>query len=101
VVMIDEVVEGDGSNTGVAVTDCCSQVVIPFNGGHPVITKPCRSSTGVYMLTCPRWKIYRSLGADVRIKRYYFHYQVFECICRFSAFFFAGFGILVSLSPHQ
>ncbi|KAK4685532.1 hypothetical protein P7C73_g4616, partial [Tremellales sp. Uapishka_1] len=39
------------------------------------------------------WKIYRFLGADIRIKKYYFQYQIFECICRFSAFFFAGFGI--------
>ncbi|KAL7423792.1 hypothetical protein Q5752_001376 [Cryptotrichosporon argae] len=50
------------------------------------------------------WKIYRFLGADLAIKRYYFQYQIFDCICRFSAFFFAGFGIqspakLVILTP--
>jgi hypothetical protein len=36
------------------------------------------------------------LGADLRIKSYNFHYQIFVCILRFAAFFFAGFGIQVS-----
>jgi hypothetical protein len=40
-----------------------------------------------------RWKIYKNLGADRNIKRYFLRYQIFETICRFSAFFFAGFGI--------
>jgi hypothetical protein len=35
------------------------------------------------------------LGADLRIKAYNFHYQIFVCILRFAAFFFAGFGIQV------
>lgn len=36
------------------------------------------------------------LGADLRIKAYNFHYQIFVCILRFTAFFYAGFGIQVS-----
>ena len=36
------------------------------------------------------------LGADLRIKSYNFHYQIFVCVLRFAAFFFAGFGIQVS-----
>jgi hypothetical protein len=43
------------------------------------------------------WDIYRALGADLRIRRYYFNYQVFECIVCYSFFFFAGFGVQVSI----
>ncbi|WVF70718.1 hypothetical protein IAT40_005511 [Kwoniella sp. CBS 6097] len=39
------------------------------------------------------WQRYRFLGADLMIREYYFKFQVFECICYFSAFFCAGFGI--------
>ncbi|TXT08679.1 hypothetical protein VHUM_02807 [Vanrija humicola] len=39
------------------------------------------------------WRIYRFLGADLRIRRYYREYQIFECLVCFSFFFFAGFGI--------
>ncbi|WRT65836.1 uncharacterized protein IL334_002787 [Kwoniella shivajii] len=39
------------------------------------------------------WQRYRFLGADLMIREYYFKLQVFECICYFSAFFCAGFGI--------
>ena len=39
------------------------------------------------------WQRYRFLGADLQIRRYYFWFQVFECVCYFSAFFCAGFGI--------
>ncbi|RSH92638.1 hypothetical protein EHS25_008083 [Saitozyma podzolica] len=39
------------------------------------------------------WKRYKFLGADLRIRKYYLRFQVFECICYFSAFFCAGFGI--------
>lgn len=42
------------------------------------------------------WRIYRFLGADLRIRRFYLQYQIFECICCFSFFFFAGFGVQVS-----
>jgi len=47
------------------------------------------------------WDIYRSLGADLRIRKYYFQYQVFETIVCFSFFFFAGFGVQVSLRSHE
>jgi hypothetical protein len=40
-----------------------------------------------------RMQRYRFLGADLQIRKYYFHFQVFECTCYFSAFFCAGFGI--------
>ncbi|WWC68483.1 uncharacterized protein I206_102412 [Kwoniella pini CBS 10737] len=39
------------------------------------------------------WQRYRFLGADLMIREYYTKMQVFECICYFSAFFCAGFGI--------
>ncbi|WVW80299.1 hypothetical protein I302_102277 [Kwoniella bestiolae CBS 10118] len=39
------------------------------------------------------WQRYRFLGADLMIREYYTKLQVFECICYFSAFFCAGFGI--------
>ena len=42
------------------------------------------------------WERYRFLGADLRIRKYYTRFQVYECICFFSAFFCAGFGIQVS-----
>jgi hypothetical protein len=46
-------------------------------------------------LTRRSWKRYKFLGADLRIRKYYLRFQVFECICYFSAFFCAGFGIQV------
>ncbi|CAK9782115.1 hypothetical protein CC85DRAFT_285823 [Cutaneotrichosporon oleaginosum] len=39
------------------------------------------------------WRIYRFLGADLRIRRYYRQYQIFECILCFTFFFFLGFGV--------
>lgn len=42
------------------------------------------------------WDRYRFLGADLQIRKYYFRFQVFECVAYFSAFFCAGFGIQVS-----
>ncbi|CAD6585312.1 MAG: Polypeptide release factor (eRF1) in translation termination [Tremellales sp. Tagirdzhanova-0007] len=39
------------------------------------------------------WERYRFLGADLRIRKLYFRFQIFECICYFSAFFCAGFSI--------
>lgn len=39
------------------------------------------------------WQRYRFLGADLMTREYFFKFQVFECICYFSAFFCAGFGI--------
>ncbi|EIW72740.1 hypothetical protein TREMEDRAFT_16349, partial [Tremella mesenterica DSM 1558] len=39
------------------------------------------------------WERYRFLGADLQIRKLYARFQVFECICYFSAFFCAGFGI--------
>lgn len=44
------------------------------------------------------WDRYRFLGADLRIRAYYTRFQIYECICYFSAFFAAGFGIQVSLT---
>jgi hypothetical protein len=47
------------------------------------------------------WRIYRFLGADLRIRRYYRQYQIFECILCFTFFFIVGFGVQVGafLSP--
>jgi hypothetical protein len=33
------------------------------------------------------------LGADLAIKRYYLHHQIFVCLIRFASFFFVGFGV--------
>jgi hypothetical protein len=46
------------------------------------------------------WERYRFLGADLQIRKYYTRFQVYECICFFSAFFCAGFGIQVSRPAH-
>lgn len=43
------------------------------------------------------WRIYRFLGADLAIRRYYRQYQIFECILCFSFFFFLGFSVQVGL----
>ena len=51
------------------------------------------------MLTPCRWQKYRFLGADLQIRKLYQRFQVFECICYFTAFFCAGFGIQVSPHP--
>lgn len=45
-----------------------------------------------------RWQKYRFLGADLQIRKLYQRFQVFECICFFSAFFSAAFGIQVCCS---
>ena len=42
------------------------------------------------------WQRYRFLGADLQIRKYFFRFQVYECLCYFGAFFCAGFGIQVS-----
>ncbi|BEI87071.1 hypothetical protein CcaverHIS002_0704170 [Cutaneotrichosporon cavernicola] len=39
------------------------------------------------------WRIYRFLGADLQIRRYYRQYQIFECILCFTFFFVLGFGV--------
>lgn len=40
-----------------------------------------------------RWQRYRFLGADLQIRACYRRFQVFECVCYFSAFFCFGFGV--------
>lgn len=39
------------------------------------------------------WKVYKLLGADRRIKRLYFHYQILACFMKFDVFFWCGFSI--------
>jgi hypothetical protein len=38
-------------------------------------------------------KRFLDLGADLSIKRYYLHHQIFVCLIRFASFFFVGFGV--------
>jgi len=39
------------------------------------------------------WVIFKSLGADRRIKKMYLAYQVFICLCKFDVFFFFAFSL--------
>ncbi|CAK5279985.1 unnamed protein product [Mycena citricolor] len=39
------------------------------------------------------WSVYKFLGADRRIKRYYANYQIYECLVKFDVFFWAGFSV--------
>jgi len=39
------------------------------------------------------WVIFKSLGADRRIKKMYLAYQVFVCLCKFDLFFFFAFSL--------
>ncbi|CED84969.1 hypothetical protein [Phaffia rhodozyma] len=38
------------------------------------------------------WDVYKALGADRRLKKSFFHYNVFICLCKFDLFFFLGFS---------
>lgn len=39
------------------------------------------------------WKVYKTLGADRRIKQMFANYQIFICLVKFDVFFFIGFGV--------
>lgn len=41
------------------------------------------------------WKVFKLLGADLRIKNIYMHYQIFECLLKFDIFFAVGFSAQV------
>ena len=77
-------------------------------GREPLTVKPSQvvqhtlQHRGIALIV--RWQRYRFLGADLAIRKCYQNFQVFECVCYFSAFFCAGFGIQFvwlgeSLSP--
>ncbi|KZT43920.1 hypothetical protein SISSUDRAFT_1039843 [Sistotremastrum suecicum HHB10207 ss-3] len=38
------------------------------------------------------WKVFKLLGADLRIKTIYMHYQIYECLLKFDIFFAIGFS---------
>lgn len=39
------------------------------------------------------WLVFKRLGADRKIHRYYFYYEVFACLLKFDFFFFVGFSM--------
>jgi hypothetical protein len=39
------------------------------------------------------WLVFKRLGADRKIHRYYFYYEIFACLLKFDFFFFVGFSI--------
>lgn len=39
------------------------------------------------------WSVYKSLGADRRIKKMYANYQIYECLVKFDVFFWAAFSV--------
>jgi len=39
------------------------------------------------------WQNYKLLGADRRIKKIFFHFQVFECLLKFDVYFWIGFSV--------
>jgi hypothetical protein len=39
------------------------------------------------------WLVFKRLGADRKIHRYYFFYEVFACLLKFDFFFFVGFSM--------
>jgi hypothetical protein len=39
------------------------------------------------------WLVFKRLGADRKIHRYYFYYEVFCCLMKFDFFFFVGFSM--------
>ncbi|EGG00530.1 uncharacterized protein MELLADRAFT_118019 [Melampsora larici-populina 98AG31] len=46
------------------------------------------------------WQVYKQIGADRRLKRMYFIYQIFICVLKFDYFFFFAFSLqLVLLVP--
>jgi hypothetical protein len=62
----------------------------------PVITAICQV---FYIILAYRiykdfgWLVFKRLGADRKIHRYYFYYEVFCCLLKFLFFFFVGFTI--------
>jgi hypothetical protein len=38
------------------------------------------------------WLVFKRLGADRKIHRYYFYYEIFGCLLKFDFFFFVGFS---------
>ena len=39
------------------------------------------------------WLVFKRLGADRKIHRYYFYYEIFVCLLKFDFFFFVGFSM--------
>jgi hypothetical protein len=39
------------------------------------------------------WLVFKRLGADRKIHRYYFYYEIFACLLKFDFFFFVGFSM--------
>ena len=37
------------------------------------------------------WLVFKRLGADRKIHRYYFYYEIYACLLKFDFFFFVGF----------
>jgi len=39
------------------------------------------------------WLVFKRLGPDRKIHRYYFYYEIFACLLKFDFFFFVGFSM--------
>ncbi|KAL7410354.1 hypothetical protein BDY24DRAFT_344272 [Mrakia frigida] len=98
IIQIDEIRQAfDGTDSDELSSSAASKIPVTLlTALIPSMIGACEIGYLILSWFCWRemgWDIYKSMGADRRLKKLFFHYQIFLCICKFSFFFFLGFSI--------